>query len=160
MSEEIQEQAKRFVAIRFEWPVDSISNSLFSIRKGEIILAPEGVSLDPKIYEVFGSYEDALKFVRMQPVEVRSNKVTSTETITSKLRRVNFPNSDGSRGKDGYILRDKDIPEELTQNVRELLKDIDKLEGEDDTLMKMLEVEQRCDKRKQVMDKLKEKLGL
>lgn len=147
---------KKFMAMRYEWPVDSCTNSNFSIKKGEIVLIP-GIPLDESMFATFSTYEDALKFVKKQPVEISSNKITSTATINSKLRRVNFPNDDGSPGKDGYILRDKNIPEEMSQSTRDIISDIGKLDDED-TLAKMLAVEQACDKRKEIIDHLKKKL--
>jgi len=151
---------KKFMAMKYEWPVDSCTNSNFSIKKGEIIRFPGG-TIDENMFATFATYEEASAFVRKQPVEIPSYKITTTETMYSKLRKVNFPNADGSPGKDGWLLRDKDIPEELSppMTTRDILRDIEKLDDED-TLMKMFEIEKRSDKRKTILDKLKEKLKI
>lgn len=148
---------KLFMVMKFFWPIDSITNALFSIKKGEIIKIPAGFKPDENIFETYETYEQALSFVKKMPVEVKtSNQVTTSEMINSKLRRVSFLQDDGT-SKLGFILKDKDIPEELSRNARELIMDINKLDDEE-TLQKMLEIESRCDKRKAVVDALKAKL--
>lgn len=158
-SEETPVKQKNFMTLKDEWKIDSISNSIFSIRKGEIIRIPTDMKIEESMFNTFFTYEDAIKFTRSQPVEITSNKLTTTETMNSRLRKVMYPNADGTPGKTGWILRDKDIPEELSQPVREILRDLMKIDDEE-TLAKMLEVEKRCDKRKAVIDEIEKKLKL
>ncbi len=160
MSETHQAEIPQFMAMRYSWPIDSCANASFSIRKGEIIRIPGGMRVDENMFATFATYEKALAFVRQQPTELPpSERITSTETLNSKLRKVRYLGDDGKTAKEGFIIKDKDIPEELSQNARDVIKDIEKLD-DDESLMKMLEVEQRCDKRKAVIEKLKDKLKL
>lgn len=151
---------KRFMSIKARYPIGSISNNVINISKGEVQIVPAGFEPPPDVFDVFEDFSEATASAKSAPIEMPGEKIgaTTTETI-SKLRRVFYPAANEEPERQGFILRDKDIPEFLTQPIRIVLRDLDKLD-DPETFEKVLGVEEKCDKRKPIIEALEKKLKL
>lgn len=149
----------RYMIIKPSHPIERISNSLFAIKKGEVMKVPGGYE-PSATFQVFNDYNEAMSTMHNAPIEMpaRSKEgITTTKTISSKLRQVKYPATEDEPERIGYMLRDKDIPEFLSHASNDLVSDL-KLLDDIDTLQKLLEVEKKCDKRKTVLEELERRL--
>lgn len=144
----------KFMKIRDSWPIENISNKLFSVSKTEFCQVPEGLIPDPNIFEIFNTPQEALAATqKIEPIKTREpdsrkpgdgittrasmpkltgEKPVIKETKGSDEDMAEFHGfremMDVKTGNKAFMLATKDIPRFLNREQVDIIKDIQKLD--------------------------------
>lgn len=147
-----------FLVLRPEYPHESASNSLFSVKKGEILECPSGYN-PSNSFQVCESHEAAEQYLKLIGKAIASQQATKAEEPTGKLSaQPTYPlfRKVASVGDDEpeYQLFSRDIHRFLSRDEAEVIVDIHAANLHSNTAKRLLEYERKNSARKGIMDAL------
>jgi hypothetical protein len=147
-----------FLVLKPEYPHESASNSLFSVKKGEILECPSGYE-PSNSFQVCETHEAAEQYLKLIGKAIASQQATKAEEPTGKLpAHATYPlfRKVASIGDDEatYQLFSRDIHRFLSRDEAEIIADIHATNLHANTAKRLLEYEQKHFTRKSIIELL------
>ena len=147
-----------FLVLKPEYPHESASNSLFSVKKGEILECPSGYKPSDS-FQVCETREAAEQYIKLIGKAIVSQKVTKAEETTDTgAPHPTYPlfRKVASIGDDepSFQLFNRDIHRFLSQTEAEIIADIHAVNLHRNTAERLLEYERKHFSRKMIIDVL------
>ena len=148
-----------FLVLKPDYPHESASNSLFTVKKGEILECPVGYapSNSFQVCETRAAAEQYLKLI--SKMKTISKLPTEAEEPSGKLSTPTYPLFRKVASADGeaeYQLFARDIHRFLARKEGEIIADIHAVNLHRNTAVRVLEYERKNFSRKSIMDILEE----
>lgn len=144
-----------FLVLRPEYPHESASNSLFSVKKGEILECPPGYSPSDS-FQVCDTRDAAKQYLKL--IGKASSQEPTKAEEPSKDKQPTYPlfRKVASMGDDepSYQLFSRDIHRFLSQTEAEIISNIHAVDLHHNTAERLLEYERKNFTRKGIMDAL------
>lgn len=158
-----------YLVLKPEYSHESANNSLFSVKKGEILECPTGYK-PSSAFHVCETQEDAQEYIKSAYAEKKASagvsNTSSPDDITSSVkerdkfsspayplfRRVSSP--DG--GEQQYRLFARDVQRFLARDEVDVLSDIHSIKINAKTAQQLLDCERKQSARKEIVDFLKD----
>jgi len=140
-----------FLVLKPEYPHESASNSLFSVKKGEILECPAGYTPDDDSFQICDTKEAAeiyLKLIYLNggkkgTVAKRSEKAEEKDGSSPTLTYPLFRKVSGLGDEEAsYQLFSRDIHRFLSRQEEEIIADMENVKMHHNTAARLLEYEQ------------------